>query len=408
MQQELSFLTALALAGIAALVGHVLADRIPVLQRIFVPKPIMGGFIFAIGRALASLWGVDLRLPVQGYSVDFLVALLTSNMGMHITPRILRNGWPLFLIFLGAGLVLYFVQLSFALCVAFWGGEPLHTAIVAGPLSFLGAPFNLNPPSQTDALKPAFHGIYSDLKSTAQGVMMLGVVISIFGAGILGRYLFARAGKQPPNRSPSETHSKLSLAKFAVHITVVLVLILVVVAAAFGTQNLLLRKFPALTTDIIPVIVISYFFGAILRLAIEKCLGQQRFPEQALTVLLLGPTMNLVFAYAAMGLPLLLMMTLTTRLVCGGILAIGGSLMVARLIFPLLERFTDRYYAAVVATAFFAITTGWGPVGMGFLRRFTDEKGEVEPMPVVMPLNAFYLFPWMVILLTQIVLWISG
>ncbi len=37
---------------------------------------------------------------------------------------------------------------------------------------------------------------------------------------------------------------------------------------------------------------------------------------------------------------------------------------------------------------------------MSYLRRFTDEEGEVEPMPDILPLNAFFLFPWVVILLT--------
>ncbi|MDP9311534.1 MAG: hypothetical protein M3R24_11745 [Chloroflexota bacterium] len=55
-----------------------------------------------------------------------------------------------------------------------------------------------------------------------------------------------------------------------------------------------------------------------------------------------------------------------------------------------------------------AITTGWGPIGMGFLRRFTTTHGPVEPMPAIMPLNAFYLFPWLVILLTRLVLGLFG
>lgn len=58
----------------------------------------------------------------------------------------------------------------------------------------------------------------------------------------------------------------------------------------------------------------------------------------------------------------------------------------------------------MIATAFCGVTTGWGPVGMSFLRRFTGRRGEVEPMPVVLPLNAFYLFPWLAILLTRLLL----
>lgn len=38
------------------------------------------------------------------------------------------------------------------------------------------------------------------------------------------------------------------------------------------------------------------------------------------------------------------------------------------------------------------------------MRRFTDEEGEVDPMPDILPLSAFYLFPWTVILLTTLLM----
>ncbi len=45
---------------------------------------------------------------------------------------------------------------------------------------------------------------------------------------------------------------------------------------------------------------------------------------------------------------------------------------------------------------------------MSFLRRTTDETGEVEPMPAILPLNAFYIFPWTAILLTRLAFWLAG
>ena len=42
-----------------------------------------------------------------------------------------------------------------------------------------------------------------------------------------------------------------------------------------------------------------------------------------------------------------------------------------------------------------AVTSGIGPVAMSYLRRFTDEEGPVPPMPVVLPLNAFFVFSWL-------------
>jgi ESS family glutamate:Na+ symporter len=36
--------------------------------------------------------------------------------------------------------------------------------------------------------------------------------------------------------------------------------------------------------------------------------------------------------------------------------------------------------------------------------RLTTVEGPVEPMPAVLPLNAMYLYPWMVILLERLLL----
>lgn len=38
--------------------------------------------------------------------------------------------------------------------------------------------------------------------------------------------------------------------------------------------------------------------------------------------------------------------------------------------------------------------------GMAYVRRFTEQTGETEPLPRVLPLNAFYLIPILVALLS--------
>lgn len=408
MTIQLSFLTAVVLAGMAYLLGQSTVRRVPLLQRYYVPEPLFGGFVFALGFLL--LRGADLRVefPTKGGAVDFLVALLTTNMGLHITPNILRQGYRLFLLFLGAGVVLYFVQLLLVLPVALLDQHPLRTAILAGPLSFVGAPFNLNPPDQTAPLEQLFQIAYPNLKPLAQGVMMLGVITAIFVAGFVGRLLFQRPGEKPPKPSPSDREAHMALSRFAIEETELIVLILTLIAVAFSVQQFLLQVFPRMQPDYLPVIVLSFLFGGTFRLGFTMIIGQHRFPEQALTVVLLGPTMSLVFAYAVMSIPLHYLALLTPRLIIGAVLAICGSVGVAWFAFSVFARYTDRYYASVVATAFLAITTGWGPIGMGFLRRFIDEEGPVEPMPVIMPLNAFYIFPWMVILITRLLLRLLG
>jgi hypothetical protein len=141
---------------------------------------------------------------------------------------------------------------------------------------------------------------------------------------------------------------------------------------------------------------------------VDRVGGNDAFPEAALTVLLVGPTMSFVLTYAIMSVPLHLIGSITPLMATAGLLAILTSVAFAWALFPLFARMAGAYYGAVIGTVMIAVTTGWGPVAMSFLRRSTDEKGEVEPMPAILPLNAFYIFPWMVIGLTKLVFVLVG
>jgi sodium--glutamate symport carrier gltS len=241
------------------------------------------------------------------------------------------------------------------------------------------------------------------VKELAQGSMMLGVLLSAPLTGLLAARLFERAGEEPPKAPPDEQHTDMSVVEFAGRATGLLTLILAIIALAFGLQALLLRLAPGLRDDHVPVIILAYLLGGAYRF-VGEIVRPGRFPEKTLTVLLLGPTMSLVLTYALGAMPLHTLALLTPQAALTALLAVAVSAAGAWLAFPLLARLTDRYYAAVVATALFAVTTGWGPLAMAYLRRFTTVEGPAEPMPAVLPLNAMYLYPWMVILLTRLLL----
>ncbi len=118
-------------------------------------------------------------------------------------------------------------------------------------------------------------------------------------------------------------------------------------------------------------------------------------------MLLLGPIMSFVLTYSAMCVPVYLLTKLSPSMVVAGLLSIVASAGLAWLIYPIFVRFTHHYYACVIATVFMGVTTGWGPVGIAFVRRFTGERGSVDPMPEILPLNTFFIFPWMVVLFTK-------
>lgn len=413
MTVHVSFLTALALAGVAFLVGEFIVRRVAVLRRFFLPEPLVGGLLFALGLLLLRLLGMNVVMPSQGYPVDWLVTLLTTNMGLHVTWGILKKESGLFVLFLTAGAVLYFVHLFIALPVALAvSPHPLAGAITLGPLAYVGAPFNLNPPNQVPVwfarLLVSAWPQYSlaQIKPMTQGEMMTGVVIGIFLTGVMARFLFKRAHSFPPRPDPDDRQVQTNLWTFTRREVALVVLIVGLAALSFIIQGAVLGHVSWMSKNYLPTIVIGYFLGITFRLLWQSTVPQSRreFPQGALTVLLLGPTMGLVLTYAVMVIPLYNLRLVQWYMPVVGLLFIAASVLVAWGLYPIFARLTDHYYAATIAALFLGITTAWGPISMSYLRRFTDEQGPIPVMPVILPLNAFFLFPWTVMLLSKLLL----
>ena len=401
---KLSFLSGVALAGVLFLIGNAVVQRVSLFQRYHVPAPIVGGLIGAFAFLLVRALGTPVEVPTSGRPVDFLVALLTTNMGLHVTPRVVRKALPLLPVFLAGAAVLYFVQLALVFPIAWLTSErPLEMAIILGPLSFVGIPYNLNPPSQLDSVRTLF--TTPQLKELAQGMMMVGVLA---GGAVMtafaGTRLYRRAGEEPPKESPREKQPSENVWSFSQHELALVVLVLALVAAAFHLETAISNAYPTFYEGYLPVIVISYLLGIIFRMLLSAVPAVE-FPKKALTALLLGPTMGLVLTYAILSIPLHRLQHLSALMVVAALLAIAVSAAFAWVaMYPLFRMRLHPYYAAVLATVFIASAAAFGPVAMSYLQRFTDEEGPINPIAIVLPLNAFYLLPWTVAGLTHLLL----
>lgn len=172
MAIHLTFFTSVALAGLAYIVGQILVDHIGVLRRYQMPVPLVGGLLVALVILALRPAGLITDVPTFGDNLDFLVGPLTANMGLHIMPKVLRKSWPLFLLFFILRIVVFFVQLLLALGPALISSRPtLTTALLAGPATFIGAPYNLNPPRYATLLEPAF-AAYPNSAPLSKGVSM--------------------------------------------------------------------------------------------------------------------------------------------------------------------------------------------------------------------------------------------
>ncbi len=403
MAVHLSFLTAVALAGVAFFVGERLLAVVRALERLHVPEPIVGGLLVAFVLLALRAVGLEVTVPTHGRSLDFLVGLLTANMGLHVTPALIRRGLPVLLLFIGAAGLLFAAQLAVALpaAMASTDADAIDTGVVWGPLSFVGAPYNLNPPSQIGLVQGHLDGI-EDLERTARGAMMVGVLAGAVLPGLLARRLLAMSGAKPEAPSPTDQRDRSSVWRFARREVDVVVAVLAIVAAAFLVQEALLGVFVDMSADHIPVIVVAYLIGVTFRCTAEA-VRPGRFPAKPLTAVLVGPTMAIVLTYAVMSIPLVTLAAVTPAMVVAGLLAVTASALVALAVWRIAQRFVAPYEAIVIATVLFASTTAWGPVAMAHLRRLMGEEGKVPPMPVILPLSAVYAFPWLAALLTRAV-----
>lgn len=409
MTVELSFLSAVALAGIAYMIGELVVRFIPALPRFYIPEPVVGGIIAAFGILFLRIGGNEVTVPTSGRPVDFLVALLTTQMGLHVTPEVLRKGVRLFPLFFGMGVLLYALQLALMFPVALTSDHPLASATLWGPVSFLGAPFNLNPPDQIEPIRRYLEPAYPDAKDLGQGIMMMGVLAAVVLPGILGRRIMSLVDQPPPKPAPSRQSIPKSVWSIATDEAAIMILVLSIVALAFPLQAWILDTVAWMKPGFLPVIVIAYLSGAVFRLGYEVAMGERiPFPQLPLNTLVLGPTMAIVLTYAIMSVPLYNLRLVTPPMVLAACLAIGASVAMARIAFPLFARVANHYAAGAAALVFLGITTGWGPMAMSYLRRFQDEEGQPELVPAVLPLHAFFLFPWMTSVLTILVNKVAG
>ena len=403
MALQAPFLAAVTLAAIVYLLGQLLTDHTP-LRHLLLPDALLGGLLAAgglLGLRLGA--GIEIAFPVTGEAADLLTGALLTILGLSVTPRVLGRGLRLVTSLLVAATLLWVVHLAIVLMLPLgWAHPaPLQAALLHGPLSFIGAPYTLTPPNQAVWLAALLGPASPAAMEAAQAMMMIGVVASPIVCLALGHLLHRRAGLSVPAATPGDQPVHAFGWRTRSQETALLALLLVIVIGAFTLQAWLRQLGFWLADEILPMPVVCYLAGALCRLAATAVAGEARLPQAPLTGLLLGPGSGIVLTYAIMTAPLHRLLLITADMLMIALLAVGASLAVAWLVFPLLARFSDRATAATLATILLAVTTAWGPVGIAYLRRLARTDDTVSTLAVVTPPLAFYLLPWLAIGLAQ-------
>ncbi|HET7218217.1 MAG TPA: sodium/glutamate symporter [Vicinamibacterales bacterium] len=172
----LDLVNTVALAGVVLFAGYGLRRAIPVLARLNIPAPVVGGFLVAIAMTIAYHRGAEVARFDTTLQTPLQNAFFTS-IGFGASLQLLRQGGPLVLrFFIFAGLVAILQNAVGAAVAVALGKEPL-LGVLAGSVTLTGGP------ATGLAFAPLFEA--AGVEGAATVAVMAAMVGIVFG-GLVG------------------------------------------------------------------------------------------------------------------------------------------------------------------------------------------------------------------------------
>lgn len=135
----LSDLATFAIGLSALLVAGAISRRVPLLARLNVPVPVIGGVLVAIVSALLHRFG-DISVQFAGQLTSFFLLVFFTTVGLSAKLSALKaGGWPM-LILCAATVVLLVAQNVMGILVASAAGAHPFYGVLIGSVSFVGGP----------------------------------------------------------------------------------------------------------------------------------------------------------------------------------------------------------------------------------------------------------------------------
>jgi ESS family glutamate:Na+ symporter len=135
----LSDLATFAIGLSALLVAGAISRRVPLLARLNVPVPVIGGVLVAILSALLHRFG-DISVQFAGQLTSFFLLVFFTTVGLSAKLSALKaGGWPM-LILCAATVVLLVAQNVMGILVASAAGAHPFYGVLIGSVSFVGGP----------------------------------------------------------------------------------------------------------------------------------------------------------------------------------------------------------------------------------------------------------------------------
>lgn len=382
---QLDNVQTIGLAAVFLVIGHLIKERIPILERFFIPAPIIGGVLFSLIVLTGhQTGGFDLELSND--MRDLLLMLFFTTIGFTASLEMLKKGGIAVALFLLACTVLVILQNVVGVSLASALGIHPLIGLATGSVSLTGghgtsAAFG---PLLED--KGAAGALPAAMAAATWGLVAGSMIGGPVGVRLLRKYKLKGPSKDELYESeysleptPADTDApEGSVARAAQTVPVSLVsMVLLCIAAGLGSFILTgLHKYGVTVPSYLAAMIVA----AIIRNIIDW--RGQRFPSVEMnTISMVSLSFFLVLALMSMRLweladvfgPVLIILVVQTVLV---------------FFFALLVTFRvmgKNYDAATLAVGHCGVGLGATPNAMANIQTFTNVNG---PSP-----KAFFVIP---------------
>jgi ESS family glutamate:Na+ symporter len=168
----------LGLAALGVVIGAWLKRRVPLLDRLNIPVPILGGMVYAI--ATLVLRGRVVNIEAETVLRDLLMIAFMTTIGLGARLQLLRDGGAKLLWFLGVASLGALLQNLLGIGLAHALGVDVRLGILTGSVALAGGP----------ATALAFGGTFE--KMGVAGATTVAFASATFGitvAGLIGGYI---------------------------------------------------------------------------------------------------------------------------------------------------------------------------------------------------------------------------
>jgi ESS family glutamate:Na+ symporter len=370
----------LSVAGLLLLAGYGLRARVPWLDRLNIPAPVIGGLAAALAVLAVKLSGLPPVKFDSAPSSPLMIAFFTS-IGFSASVRLLKRGGPavILLLALSAAVAVLQALLGAGVALAF-GQRPLLGALI-GTATLAGGP------ATGLAFAPQFEaaGIVG-AGAVATATAMSGIVIAGLLGAPLATWLIEKRGLKPADSGAvAEVQTAADPAAAQGVFMALKAIALVAVCMALGARLSAAIQAAGVT---LPAYIGAMLVAALLR-NLDDLTGWVGLPHAAIE---LGGAvaLSLFLVLAMMGLDLGLLAGLAAPLVVN--LILQTALVAALVIGPVWWLMGKDYDSAVTGGGFAGFMLGTTANAMAVMRSLVEKYGAAPRAFLAVPLvGAFFI-----------------